>query len=109
MSDSTLELINTIDELTAIHEFLKDDGVDNALSRVVKLTMAPDVPHLKAIPLIVELQALSATFALRATYYATLAKGAAGTDNNMKKNLYYTLADSMDKLVSSLKYMARPL
>jgi len=109
MAESTLELISKIDELTELHEFLQDETVDRALSLVVKLTMSPDLPHAKALPLIVELQALSATFALRATYYATLGKGAAGTPNNMKKNIYYTLSDSTDKIVSGLKYIARPI
>lgn len=109
MAESTLELIGKIDELMELHKFLQDDSVDRALSLVVKLTMSPDLPHAKALPLIVELQSLSATFALRATYYATLGKGASGTPNNMKKNIYYTLSDSTDKLVSGLKYIARPI
>jgi hypothetical protein len=50
---------------------------------------------------------MSAKFGILATYYSTLAKGSSGTPNNVKKNIYYTMKDSIDKLVDSLKYVAR--
>jgi hypothetical protein len=50
---------------------------------------------------------MSAKFGMLATYYTTIAKGPSGSINNTKKNVYYTMKDSLDKLVDSLKYLAR--
>lgn len=106
-NENVLELINTIDELMMLHDYLKDDNVDTALSSVVKLMLNPEIPSAKALPLIVELQAISATCSIKATWYATVAKDRAGTENNNKKNIYYTLADAFDKVVAALKYSAK--
>lgn len=106
-NENVLELISTVDELLEVHEFLKDDNVDRALSNVVKLMMNPEIPSAKALPLIIELQAIAGVCSVKATWYATVAKDRAGTANNSKKNIYYTLADVLDKIVSALKYSAK--
>lgn len=50
---------------------------------------------------------MSAKFGVMATWYTTVQKGPAGSSNNIKKNVYYTMKDSLDKLVDALKYVAR--
>jgi hypothetical protein len=105
--ENTIELINQVAEFNDIHEFIDDPEVDEALALVVKIFTKPDIPSTQAVTLIAKLQALSAKFGILATYYSTLAKGPAGSVNNKKKNIYYTLKDSLDKLVDSLKYVAR--
>jgi hypothetical protein len=57
--------------------------------------------------IIIELQALSAKFAVLASYYTTIAKDKTGTPNNNKKNIYYTASSAIDRLVDALKYAAR--
>ena len=69
--------------------------------------MNPNVPSAKVGPTIVQLQAYASKFAILATVYSTIKKDRAGSENNNKKNLYYTLADSMSQLVAALKYLAR--
>ena len=105
--ENTIDLINQVVEFTDVHDFLQDQEVDEALALIVKIFTKPDIPATQAVVLIAKLQALSAKFGILATYYSTLAKGPAGSLNNKKKNLYYTLKDSIDKLVDSLKYVAR--
>jgi hypothetical protein len=39
--------------------------------------------------------------------YATIKKDRAGTDNNHRKNVYYSTKEALDSLVSALKYVAR--
>jgi hypothetical protein len=39
-----------------------------------------------------------------ASIYSTIKKAPAGSPNNYKKNIYYTTAESIDKLVQALKY-----
>lgn len=106
LSENSLELVSTITELNDIHEFMNDDDVDRAMHLVVKLLVeAGSIPSHQAPRLIVELQALATKFAILATYYATIGK--AGTEENHKKNLFFTLKDSLTKLSDSIKYVAR--
>lgn len=107
MSDSTLELISKVTEFNDLHEYMKDEQLDRALATIVKLLMNPDVPSAKAPMLIIELQALSAKFAVLASYYTTIAKDKTGTPNNNKKNIYYTANEAINRLVDALKYSAR--
>ncbi len=104
---NTLELISKITEFNDLHEYMKDEQLDKALSIVVKLLMNPDVPASKAPMLIIELQAMSTKFSMMASYYSTIAKDKAGTTNNNKKNIYYSAKESIDKLVDALKYVVR--
>ncbi|NDB82852.1 MAG: hypothetical protein EB127_08945 [Alphaproteobacteria bacterium] len=105
--ENTIDLINQVSEFNDIHDFLNDPEADEALALVVKIFSKPDIPPTQAVVLIAKLQALSAKFGILATYYSTIAKGPAGSVNSKKKNVYYTLKDSIDKLVDSLKYVAR--
>ena len=104
---NTLELISTITEFNDLHNFMQDEQLDKALAIVVKLLMNPDVPAAKAPLLIIELQAMSTKFAIMASIYSTIAKDKAGTENNNKKNVYYSAKESIDKLVDALKYVVR--
>jgi hypothetical protein len=106
MSDNALELVSTVTQFNDIHEFMQDEDVDRAMHLVIKLLMEKgSIPSAQAPKLIVELQALATKFAVLATYYATIGKG--GTDENHKKNVCFTLKDSLSKLVDALKYSAK--
>jgi hypothetical protein len=105
--ESTLDYINQITEFNDLHEFMKDEDLDEAMALIVKIMMKPDIPSVQAVALINKLQAMSAKFGILATYYTTVAKGPTGSINNTKKNVYYTMKDSIDKMVDALKYVAR--
>jgi hypothetical protein len=106
-TDNTLELISKITELNDLSEYMSDKELDTALHLVLKLVMSPNVPSSKAPALIVQLQALAAKFAILATTYATILKDKAGTVNNNKKNVYYTMSSALDRVVDALKYSAK--
>lgn len=107
MEESVIELISTVDGFMALHEYLEDDDLDEALSLIVKLIAKPDVVHTKVPPLIVKIQALSAKYQVLAAVHSTIAKGRSGTPDNNKKNIYYSLSSALDKLSASLKYLVR--
>jgi hypothetical protein len=102
--ENPLILISKVTEFQELHDYMEDEQLDEALHYVIKLMMKPDVPPALAQRLIVQLQAYSAKFAMMATIYTTIKKDRAGSANNHKKNIYYTAADSLDKLVQALKY-----
>ena len=105
--ESTLEFISQVTEFNDLHEFMNDPELDEALALIVKIMMKPDIPSVQAVALIGKIQAMSAKFAVLATYYTTIAKGPSGSVNNTKKNVYYTMKESIDKIVDALKYLAR--
>ena len=107
MAESALEIISEIDEMCEVSDFLEDQDIDEAMSLIVRLIMNPDVSPQKAPPLIVKVTALSAKFQVMAATYTNLRKGKAGSDEYKKKNLYYSLADALEKLSNSLKYLVR--
>lgn len=107
MNNEIVGYVSQIDEILKINEFLDEKFVDQALNDLVKLAVKPDLPVATVRILIVKLQAISGTCALRATYYTAMAKGRSGSDEYIKKNLYYSLADVFDKIVAALKYLAR--
>jgi hypothetical protein len=105
--ETTIDVINQVAEFQDMHEFLQDEELTEALGIIVKIMTKPDVPPAQALVLINKIQALSAKFGILATWYSTVAKGPSGSINYVKKNVYYTMKDSLDKLVDSLKYTAR--
>jgi hypothetical protein len=102
--ENPLVLLDTVSEFQELHDFMRDEQLDEALSYVIKLMMKPDVPPTQAQRLIIQLQAYAAKFSMMATIYSTVKKDRAGSPNNYKKNIYFTAADSLDKVVQSLKY-----
>jgi len=105
-SESVVELVSKVTVFNDLSELLQDEDVDAALARVVKLIAKPDVPFAAVIPLIVELQSLSAKFGIMARYYTSF--GDSKNKEEMKrKALYYTLNEEISKLADALKYAAR--
>jgi len=69
---------------------------------IAKLIIKPDIPINIATVEIVRLQAIAAKLSLKATWMANVDK-----NNRAKKNIYYTAAESVNNLVSALKYITR--
>lgn len=104
---STLQDIQMIDEFVTLNEFLQDDNLDMFLDLIAKLIAKPGMDPGLAVKLIVSLQALSAKYAILASVYTTILRDRSGTENNHKKNIYYSLKEALDRVVDSLKYLAR--
>lgn len=102
--ETTIELVSKITQFNDISDFMNDEDLDMALAYIVKLIAKPDLPFNAANKLIVQLQALSAKFAILARYYTTMEKSA---ESAKKKNVYYTASEEVDKLVSALKYLIK--
>lgn len=91
-----------INGLSEIAEYMQDEELTSALTTIAKLIIKPDIPMNVATLEIVRLQAIAAKMSLRATWMANVDKG-----DRAKKNIYYTAAESINNLVSALKYITR--
>lgn len=98
-NSTTLEQLN---DLSDIAEYMEDEDLTTALTMIAKLIIKPDIPIQVATLEIVRLQAIAAKLALKATWMANVDK-----NNRAKKNIYYTAAESVNNLVSALKYITR--
>ena len=96
---TTLDMVNG---LTEIADYMQDEELTMALTMIAKIIIKPDIPLQVASMEIVRLQAIAAKMAFKATWMANVDKSDRG-----KKNLYYTAAESINNLVSALKYITR--
>lgn len=96
---TTIEMINGLSEIA---DYMDDEELTSALTFIAKLIIKPDIPMNVATIEIVRLQAIAAKMAFKATWMANVDKSDRG-----KKNIYYTAAESINNLVSALKYITR--
>lgn len=96
---TTIEMVNGLAEIA---DFMQDEELTAALTFIAKIIIKPDIPMNVATLEIVRLQAIAAKMSFKATWMANVDKG-----DRAKKNLYYTAAESINSLVSALKYITR--
>lgn len=96
---TTLDMVNGLSEIA---DYMQDEELTSALTFIAKLILKPDIPMNVAAMEIVRLQAIAAKMSFRATWMANVDKSDRG-----KKNIYYTAAESINNLVSALKYIIR--
>ena len=96
---TTIDMINGLSEIS---DYMQDEELTTALTFIAKIIVKPDIPLNVATIEIVRLQAIAAKMAFKATWMANVDKSDRG-----KKNLYYTAAESINNLVSALKYIIR--
>lgn len=96
---TTLDMVNG---LTEIADYMKDEELTMALTMIAKLIIKPDIPLNVATVEIVRLQAIAAKMSFKATWMANVDKS-----DRAKKNIYFTAAESINNLVSALKYIIR--
>lgn len=96
---TTIEMVNGLSEIA---DFMEDEELTQALTFIAKLIIRPDIPLTVATVEIVRLQAIAAKMAFKATWMTNVDKS-----DRSKKNIYYTAAESINSLVSALKYITR--
>jgi predicted S18 family serine protease len=96
---TTLDMVNGLAEIA---DYMEDEELTQALTFIAKIIIKPDIPLNVATVEIVRLQAIAAKMSFKATWMANVDKSDRG-----KKNLYYTAAESINNLVSALKYITR--
>jgi hypothetical protein len=96
---TTLDMVNGLSEIA---DYMQDEELTTALTMIAKLIIKPDIPVQVASLEIVRLQAIASKMSFRATWMANVDKS-----DRAKKNIYFTAAESINNLVSALKYIMR--
>ena len=96
---TTIEMVNGLSEIA---DYMQDEELTTALTFIAKIIIKPDIPLTVATVEIVRLQAIAAKMSFKATWMANVDK-----NDRAKKNIYFTAAESINNLVSALKYITR--
>ena len=96
---TTIEMVNGLSETS---DYMQDEELTTALTFIAKVILKPDIPLNVATVEIVRLQAIAAKMSFKATWMANVDK-----NDRAKKNIYFTAAESINNLVSALKYITR--
>lgn len=96
---TTLEQVNGLYEIA---DYMHDEELTQALEFIAKVITKPDIPPQVATIEIVRLQAIAAKLQMRATWMANVDKS-----DRAKKNVYYSAAAEIDKLVAALKFILK--
>ena len=96
---TTLDMVNGLSEIA---DYMQDEELTTALTMIAKLIIKPDIPVQVASLEFVRFQAIASKMSFKATWMANVDKS-----DRAKKNIYFTAAESINNLVSALKYIMR--
>lgn len=99
MTQTTIEQVSGLYEIA---DYMNDPELSQALEFIAKVIMKPDIPPHVATVEIVRLQAIAAKMQMKATWMANVDKS-----DRSKKNLYYSAAAEIDKVVAALKFILK--
>lgn len=106
MSIYEITVYDLVDELSALNDLVDDEDISEAIQIILNLISKPDVPPAAARTLVVKLQALSSKFSMMAFFYRTLGYDKT-KESKFKKDAYYSMRDTLEKLADAMKYLAR--
>ncbi len=106
MIKDLLEEVSGLDELNSMSDYLQDETLDECFEKIIRLISRVDtLTPATASRLVVQLAAMSLKFKMVGKYYMVYDKES--DPGGKKKNTYLSLSEGLDKLVDSLKYLAK--
>lgn len=99
-----LEYISKIQDILDLADYMEDEEFRNACDLAIKCIAKPQIPDGRITGLIVQLQAYSFQFHLKAVTYSGIK---ASKETRHKKNAYYAIYSALNDLVDALKIQAR--
>ena len=102
-----LEYLSEIQDLLDLNEFMQDEEFEQALELALKCVAKPDLPPAAAKKALVQMQGWAFVFKMKGQAYMTIKKGRTGSDENHKKNVYFSISEQCRDLATALKYLAR--
>lgn len=104
-----LEYLSKVQDLVDLHEFMQDDDLAEAMDMCLKVAAKPDMPIAVARNALAKMQAWAMTFKMKSVAYTFIHTGKAGTDENAKKNVYYSASQQCHEMAQTLKYLSKEL
>lgn len=107
MSESPLEYLSDMQDLMDLYEFMNDEDFGQAMDLALKVLAKPDMPPAAAKIAMAKFQALAFKFKMQGQVYMTIKQGRAGTDENKKKNVYFSAHELCQEMTNTLKYLVK--
>ena len=104
-SNNMIDLVAGVAELQEIADYLQDDDVTESLALVIRIGHESPKPQ-TVVKLITKLESKAFQFRMKGKYHMVLEKGG---DAAKRKNLYMSLSEGLQRIVDSLKYIARSM
>lgn len=102
-----LEYLSEVQDLVDLNDFMQDEDFGNALELALKCIAKPNLPPAHAKTAMIQLEAYAFKFKMMGQVFMTIKKGRAGTEENNKKNVYYSISDACHELALDMKVMSR--
>lgn len=104
---SPIEYLSEIQDLVDLSAFLQDEDFAEAIGLALKCIAKPDLPPAAARKSVIQMEAFSFKFRMMGQVFMTIKQGKAGSPENKKKNIYFSVSEACHDLASALKYIAK--
>lgn len=102
-----LEYLSKVQDLVDLHEYMQDDDLAEAMDLALKVAAKPSMPTSVARDALAKFQGFSLQFRMQAATYTYVKTGKAGTEENVRKNVYFAAAEQCHEMAQTLKYLAK--
>lgn len=102
-----LEYLSESQDLMDLHEWMKDDNLAEAMDLALKVIAKPDITPNAARTVLAQMQGFAMDFRMKAAKYTYVETGKAGSEENIKKNVYFAAAEQCHEMAQTLKYLAK--
>jgi len=102
-----LEYLSEVQDLVDLHEFMQDDDLAEAMDLALKVIAKPDIPVSVARNALAKMQGYAMRFRMQAATYTYVNTGKTGTEQNVKKNVYFAASEQCHEMAQTLKYLAK--
>lgn len=106
-SEKGLVYLSNIQDLKDLSDFMDDPDFTDACELAMKCIAKPDLPPAAAKTALVKMQGYAFQFRMKGQVYMTIRAGKTGTDENKKKNVYFSVSEQCHNLAQTLKYLLR--
>lgn len=107
MAEHPLEYLGKIQDLVDLNDFMEDEEFGKACDLALKCIARPDIPFAEIRKALIQMQGYAFRFRMQSKVYDTLKKGRAGSVENGKKNVYYSVSEQCHEMAQSLKYLLK--
>lgn len=102
-----LEHLSNIQDLMDLNDFMEDEKFGEAMELALMCIANPNITVNTARKALLLMQGYSLYFKNRGNVYMTIKQGKAGTENNKRKNAYFSMASECHEMAQTLKYLSR--
>lgn len=106
-AEKMLKYLSEVQDLIDLYEFIEDEDLAEAMELALNVIAKPDIPVSQARNALAMMQGYSLRFRMQAATYTYVKVGKTGTTENVKKNVYFAMAEQCHEMAQTLKYLAK--